>query len=214
MPRIDLRVPFSEKEDARRLGARWDPRQKVWYVPAGVDVAPLQKWLPAPRAPNVRAPWYYLASTLRDCWSCRARTRVVAFVLPAGHEVLYIEDDPADDYWEVAGEPTLLSYVAHVGDRVAAHLRTGAPHYGVDFSQTTKNFYWMNHCEHCVAKLGDYFTCDTRGEGFAPLTSEQAAMICLTEISEPFSGSCGSYTLGLEWFPDAQRHSPEILSVV
>jgi hypothetical protein len=63
----------------------------------------------------------------------------------------------------------------------------------------------MNHCEHCAAKLGDYYTCETRGEGFAPFTSEQAAMISLTEIVAPFFGCCGSYTIGLEWFAAAQH---------
>lgn len=29
--RIDLRVSYSEKENAKNLGARWDPAKKVWY---------------------------------------------------------------------------------------------------------------------------------------------------------------------------------------
>jgi hypothetical protein len=205
MSRIDLRVPFIEKEDARRLGACWDPRQKVWYVPAGVDVAPLRKWLPAPRAPNIRASRYFLATTMRDCWRCAAPTRVVAIVLPAGHEVFYTEDDPAGDSWVIAGEPTVLSYVEHMADPVAARLHCAAPHYGIDFSQTTQHFYWMNHCERCAAKLGDFYTFDTPGEGFAPRTSEEAAAIYLEEIADLFSAWCGRYTCGLEWFADAQH---------
>lgn len=33
MPRIDLTVPFAEKDEAKRLGARWDGERKLWYVP-------------------------------------------------------------------------------------------------------------------------------------------------------------------------------------
>lgn len=29
--RTDLRVPFAEKDEAKRLGARWDAARKVWY---------------------------------------------------------------------------------------------------------------------------------------------------------------------------------------
>jgi len=29
MPRIDLNVPFSEKDEAKLLGARWDVQHKV-----------------------------------------------------------------------------------------------------------------------------------------------------------------------------------------
>jgi len=205
LPRIDLRVPFNQKEDAQRLGARWDPRHKIWYVPAGVDAAPLHQWLPAHWEPNVRASSYFLATTKRDCWRCTTLTRVVALVLPVEHEVFFVGDDPADDCWQVAGEPTVLSYIKHLADSVAARLHREAPYYRVDFSQTTEDFYWMNHCRRCEAKLGDFYTFDTPGRGFAPRTLEEAAAICLEEVPEIFSAWCGRYTCGLEWFSDASH---------
>lgn len=30
--RIDLRVPYSEKDEAKALGARWDASVKKWYT--------------------------------------------------------------------------------------------------------------------------------------------------------------------------------------
>jgi len=207
MSRIDLRVPINEKEEATRLGARWDPSQKVWYVPSNIDPAPLQKWCPRPATPNIRAPRYFLATATRDCWCCAAFTRVVAIVLPGGHEVLYVEDDPADDYWQLAEEPTVLSYVEDLAAPVAARLRALSPHYRVDFSQTVQSFYWINHCEQCAVKLGDFDTVEEYGAAFSPITTEQAAAIHLEEVVEPFSACCGSYTEGLEWFADAQQPS-------
>jgi exodeoxyribonuclease VII large subunit len=49
-----LKVDFSQKDEAKRLGARWDPHQKQWYVPAGCDPAPFARWLPADIPPVVR----------------------------------------------------------------------------------------------------------------------------------------------------------------
>jgi hypothetical protein len=46
MPRIDLQVPFAEKDAAKHLGARWDSQNTTWYVPDGIDATPLQKWIP------------------------------------------------------------------------------------------------------------------------------------------------------------------------
>jgi len=43
---IELNVPFMEKDDAKRLGARWNSASKRWYIPAGVDNAPFARWLP------------------------------------------------------------------------------------------------------------------------------------------------------------------------
>jgi len=32
---------------AKGLGARWDPQQRSWYVPHGVDIEPFKAWWPA-----------------------------------------------------------------------------------------------------------------------------------------------------------------------
>ena len=175
MSRIDLRVPFNEKEEAKRQGARWDTGQKVWYVPANVDPAPLQRCRHQPPTPNIRAPWYFLATTARECWRCAVLSPVVAIVLPAEHEEFYVGDDPAEDHWQVAGMPVVLSYVGYLSEPLAAPLRHRAPHYRIDFSQTIGRSYWMNHCEHCAAKLGDFDTVCEHGVGFSPRTTEQAA---------------------------------------
>lgn len=39
-----IKVPFSEKEDAKGLGARWDATVKSWHVPQGFDPAKFEKW--------------------------------------------------------------------------------------------------------------------------------------------------------------------------
>lgn len=41
-----LRCAFSEKEQVKLLGARWDPAQSGWFVPAGKALAPFSKWIP------------------------------------------------------------------------------------------------------------------------------------------------------------------------
>jgi hypothetical protein len=39
-----LNVPYAEKEDAKRLGAKWDATRKKWYVPPGLDTEPFSRW--------------------------------------------------------------------------------------------------------------------------------------------------------------------------
>jgi hypothetical protein len=41
---VFLNVPFAEKDEAKRLGARWDPARKKWYVPNGVDAEKFSRW--------------------------------------------------------------------------------------------------------------------------------------------------------------------------
>lgn len=51
-----LNVPYKEKDEAKSLGARWNPGGKHWYVPAGVDVAPFEKWLDGAPAADTATP--------------------------------------------------------------------------------------------------------------------------------------------------------------
>jgi exodeoxyribonuclease VII large subunit len=44
--RIDLQVPYSEKDQAKVHGAQWDTANRTWYAPAGTDLQKLKRWLP------------------------------------------------------------------------------------------------------------------------------------------------------------------------
>jgi antirestriction protein ArdC/phage/plasmid primase-like uncharacterized protein len=41
-----LAVPYKEKERAKKLGAKWDKENKLWYAPEGADLGQLAAWLP------------------------------------------------------------------------------------------------------------------------------------------------------------------------
>ncbi|UVW30293.1 DUF5710 domain-containing protein [Massilia sp. H6] len=40
-----LTVPYAEKDQAKALGARWNPAKRRWYVPDGVATAGFEKWV-------------------------------------------------------------------------------------------------------------------------------------------------------------------------
>ena len=40
-----LEVPFAQQDQAKMLGARWDPLKKKWYVPDGLSLIPFKMWL-------------------------------------------------------------------------------------------------------------------------------------------------------------------------
>ena len=45
--RVDLAVPFAEKDAVKTLGGRWDSVKRVWYVVNAADMAAFARWLPA-----------------------------------------------------------------------------------------------------------------------------------------------------------------------
>ena len=43
--RINLKTPFAEKDEAKALGARWDPKKKCWYIQNVADLSPFARWI-------------------------------------------------------------------------------------------------------------------------------------------------------------------------
>ncbi|MEG6502659.1 MULTISPECIES: zincin-like metallopeptidase domain-containing protein [unclassified Desulfovibrio] len=41
-----LAVPFKEKNQAKKQGAKWDKDNKLWFAPEGTDLNQLSRWLP------------------------------------------------------------------------------------------------------------------------------------------------------------------------
>lgn len=52
---ILLKVPYAEKDEAKSLGARWNPARKCWYVPDGQDSAPFARWIGPGAGPGTAA---------------------------------------------------------------------------------------------------------------------------------------------------------------
>jgi exodeoxyribonuclease VII large subunit len=44
--RIDLNVPYAEKDQAKVHGAQWDTASRTWYAPPGTDLQNFKRWLP------------------------------------------------------------------------------------------------------------------------------------------------------------------------
>ena len=44
--RIDLKVPYAEKDQAKVHGAQWDTENRTWYAPPGTDLQNCKRWLP------------------------------------------------------------------------------------------------------------------------------------------------------------------------
>ena len=59
------------------------------------------------------------------------------------------------------------------------------------YSKTAGARYFMNHCQHCGAKLGDFFMHSEPGGAFFPTSPAQANKMTLFRINERFDANCG-----------------------
>ena len=202
MARVDLDVPFAEKDEAKSLGARWDPQAKVWYVPEGKEAAPFARWCSQQGDANlanepefkVRSRWYFLVESSSGCWKCGSRTRVNAFMLPEDHEKFEYagEDDEAfalagsGGCWMRQSALGMVSNVYGLSPVVLAQLRHHTTRYRPAYSQQAGSTYYMNHCEHCGAKLGDFYMHSEPGGAFFPMSPADASKMILRKVDAPF----------------------------
>ena len=177
---VFLEVPYHEKDEAKRLGAKWDPIARKWCVPEGGSLEPFARWLPEAddddSALRISAPIYVLESS-SSCWSCGCETPVVALAVDHldGQEV---EDEESCLILLSSIEVLPAELVNLLGQRYL-FLRKR-------YSKSAGRRYFMNHCS-CGAPLGDFFLHSEPGGAFFPTSPEEAEQIVLREL--PLSGS-------------------------
>ncbi len=200
MPRVDLTVPFAERDAVRLLGARWDHDARVWFVPASSDPSPFARWLPRIAQPNIRASGYWIARSSRGCWQCHRTSAVFGFALPRTYQTLWLGERRWEQVWEDGEEPTFVCYLEYVLPDAIERIRRHSIHYRFGYRRRTQSFYWVNFCEHCGAKLGDYDTFCEPGQAFVPLTREDATRVELVAVDARFLATAGGWSLGGDLF--------------
>ena len=55
--RIFLNVPFDEKDFVKKLGAKWDGKERGWWIALSADREDLRRWLPRKYNPDLAPPY-------------------------------------------------------------------------------------------------------------------------------------------------------------
>lgn len=159
-----LNVPYAQKDEAKALGAKWDPKVKKWYTDAmPEEYGRFAKWILQETDEAIIATEYvFIVESTQRCWKCGEETRVVGLGIGEFVHVYEDEDgvhcervedliDPGEELhlaWSDAEEeipPKLLRYLKN--------------HYSVKtgYSKTLGRSCFANHCDCCGALQGNWF---------------------------------------------------------
>jgi hypothetical protein len=137
---------------------------------------------------NFRSDGYLIARTVGMCLHCRGVTRLVALMLPPGHE-------SRSDSWEPTPRHALLFYVESLPEAVRHHLQALAPTYRFATSPATQSSYWANHCERCGGLQEDHeLFCEPEG-AFLPISPAAAAIIEFLPVHESIEAGAAGYAI-------------------
>lgn len=200
---MDLKVPYADKDEAKALGARWEPSRRCWYVPDGADVRPFKRWIPAPDVGlpglNLRSRETYVVTAPRRCWRCEQATTVVGFLMAPGFEDFSVWEDELDGEgrWGGGDGWCYAQYIDTLPSTIAAQAMTRAPRYRRVFSKATQSSYWANHCSECGALQGDFHLFEELGEPFLPRDRHDLAGQRAFPLKGVFEAS-GSFGYGVD----------------
>lgn len=147
-----LDVPYKKKDEAKALGARWDPKARLWFAPwGGSENEELTKRWPHP--------YIYIGIAQQKCHKCGAMTPVVGF---GKVDTGFMEEGLA--------KGPLLTLNRHP-ENVPLELRNflyDACGFQNSPSKTTGEVALHNHCRTpgCNAYQGDFFLYNEIGSPF------------------------------------------------
>jgi len=207
-----INVPYSEKDIAKGLGAKWDPTKKSWYVPHGLNQSNFEKWTLQDNdkntEPNIRSTGFFIVESVELCWKCKQGTLVFAFLLPENHQTKEYEDEDDEEnnniIWVNRNYKSIVSFTSVVNEKCVEIIRGFTSGYYFDFSKQSSSSYYMNHCKNCNSKLGDFYMHSEPEGAFLPMSSEAAKSIKLHWFNDVFEANVGTYSLDVHFFDDMQ----------
>ena len=148
-----LNVSFKDKDKVKQLGAKWDPQQKVWYIPPGKQTSAFDSWLIKPsQKPDIVISSIGIIRNIIPCWSCKGFCTVCAIyarnlkeAVVTGEETSYIEKNGF----------FILTEIATVPDSLVDFLSLRCNNYKLGKVSDSGEKFYRNHCDHCFIGFSD-----------------------------------------------------------
>jgi hypothetical protein len=123
----------------------------------------------------------YVLNGEHVCHECGAVTQVFGLMLVGPFRGTTAVLGPEDE-----DEAPLLRRAKEIPNTLAAVItERSSGHFRIDFSNTVGERYWMNHCEACDAKIGDWFV-HKPGEAFFPTNDAEMAKVSGVYVAGPW----------------------------
>ena len=148
-----LNVPFSEKDEAKALFAKWDARAKKWYADNPKYYYKYARWIDGH---TVFCHTVNIAESTTSCWRCKNETKVFAFAVESKNISDLRENKPTDVEAETGFDLFIWSIADDIPPQIKKILEND---FGckTKFSKTIQDYYFANTCSTCDSLQGDFF---------------------------------------------------------
>lgn len=147
-----LTVPFEQKELAKQLGAKWDPKEKKWYVENQNDYVKFKEWVDGCIIVKDN---FLIVEGQQSCWKCHKNTKVYA-VGALSDNIIDLDRPTVSVQKDTGYDLQLWALNDEIPKKIREELSTK---FGCKFkySYTEKRNYFANVCSHCDSLQGNFF---------------------------------------------------------
>ena len=178
-----LNIDYSEKNEVKALGARWNPELKKWCVEKRNDYPKFKKYiLRESDAATVACDFFYIIEGIHECFKCGKETMVIGFGLENYFQIYKNEvNNDRDGFDYCSGIINIASGLKPLTPELLVYLKERYNYY-LGYSKTTQSNYYSNHCKHCNVLQGDFYLFQEVDSPFFIDSIEKAMQLTLNKI--------------------------------
>ncbi|WP_196207513.1 DNA primase [Citrobacter sp. Res13-Sevr-PEB04-36] len=183
---IPLNIQSDNVTDVTCQGAYFDNVSGIWYTESDGLKGALSEYVYSMNSYNIMAPYYLVITSKMHCWNCHQSTRI--------HGVMFtrfikkIQD--GGEGWLPVRRNTFLFHINALPEEIMKDIK--ASNYYLDKSKTTGLRYWMNHCEICGERLGDYELFCVEDDAFHRMAVEKLLRANVRKVNRLFISTAGN----------------------
>ncbi len=178
-----LNIPYNEKDEAKKLFAKWDPNKKQWYATNKKDYYKFKKWI---SENYILCDYVYIASCEIKCWRCNNLTTVIAFAIESDNII-----DLANNFKNIKDETGFDLLIYPISSDIPLSIKTiMEQNFSCKnkYSKTTNTTYFANTCQYCDALQGDFFLYEEVDSPFSPFSNKPLSLLKISLLNDiPFN---------------------------
>lgn len=176
-------VPFAEKDEAKSLGAKWNPNLKKWYVEERENYHKFEKWILGNKENvSILCDYFYIVEGTHLCFKCNKPTKVIGFGVKNFFEVYDSNEyDNEDNFCYYEDNIHIASHIEPLSKALLDKLKEKYNYYE-SYSKTINASYLANHCSNCKVIQGDFFLFEEVDTPFFVDSIEKAKALKLYKV--------------------------------
>lgn len=176
-------VPFAEKDEAKSLGAKWNPKIKKWYVEERKDYYKFEKWILGNKENvYILCDYFYIVEGTHICFKCNKPTTVIGFGVKNFFEVFDSKEYGDEHNFEyIDDEIHIASHIEPLSKDLLDKLKEKYNYYE-SYSKTVNDSYLANHCSNCKVIQGEFFLFEEIDTPFFVDSIEKAKRLKLYKV--------------------------------